>query len=213
MVAEHQLGDMSHELLHFWNGLSLVNADSGEEWFKEGITDYMTLVTQSRNGVFDESKLWWRLENLARRYLIARVGQRLGMTVREAGADKQPNRELVYGGGALAGFALDVELRKATDGRVGLPELLRSMYAEFGKPGTTYRLADVARHAGQLTGTDMRPFFQATVESKDFFDARPYFTDVGLKLDTWLYDEAFVRRDRAASAAQLARYYAIFGQR
>jgi predicted metalloprotease with PDZ domain len=213
--TENRLGwgfVMAHELLHFWNGLSLVPADSREEWFKEGITDYLTMVALSRNGLLDRAQLDWQLENVARRYLIARIGQNLGMTVREAGEDKQPNRELVYGGGALAGFALDVQLRKDSDGDVGLPDLLRALYAEFAKPGATYTLADVERHAQALTGHDYRAFFAQQVESHDFVDARPTFADVGLKLDTWLYDEAFVRADPAAPAAAVARHRAIFGQ-
>ncbi len=201
---------MSHELLHFWNGLSLVPSDPREEWFKEGITDYLTVVTQSRNGLLDEPKLFWRLENTARRYLFARVGQRLGMTVRDAGADKQANRELVYGGGALAGFALDIELRKASDGRIGLPDLMRLLYAESGKPGKTYSLPDLQRHAQALIGKDFTGFFAGVVESKDFFDARPYFEEVGLLLNNYLYDESFVRRNPNATDAQKARFDEIF---
>ncbi|MFT3806289.1 hypothetical protein [Arenimonas sp.] len=213
-TAENRIGwgyVMSHELLHFWNGLSLVRKDSRDEWFNEGFTDYITLVTQANNGLLDQNRFHWRMENIARRYLFARIGQHLGMTVREAGADKQPNRELIYGGGALTGFALDVELRKASDGRIGLPQLIQSMYAEFGKPGLTYSLEDVERHAKALTGRDFREFFAHAVESKDYFDARPWFEDVGLRLDNFLFDESYVRPSPSASAAQKQRFRDIFG--
>lgn len=215
-TAENRLGwgfVMSHELLHFWNGLSLVRKDSRDEWFNEGVTDYITLTTQARNGLLDQNRFHWRLENIARRYLFARIGQRLQMTVREAGADKQPNRELIYGGGALTGFALDVELRKASGGKVGLPELVRALYAEFGKPGLTYSLEDVERHARALTGKDFREFFAHAVESRENFDARPWFEDVGLRLDNYLFDESFVRPDPDATAAQKQRFQDIFGSR
>ena len=46
---------MSHELLHFWNGLTIVPTDWHEEWFKEGVTDYLTIVTLARNGLIDET--------------------------------------------------------------------------------------------------------------------------------------------------------------
>ena len=203
---------MSHELLHAWNGLTLVPADSREEWFKEGVTDYVTVVVQARNGLLDDRRLAWRLENLARRYLIARGGQGLGMSVRAAGADKQPNRQLVYGGGALAAMTLDVELRKASDGRVGLPDLLRTLYAEFSVAGRTYALADIARHAQALTGQDHMPLLAALVEGEDTRDFRPMFADVGLRLDTYFYDETAVQADPAATPAARARYQAIFGR-
>ncbi|MCI0570145.1 MAG: hypothetical protein L0Y66_05285 [Myxococcaceae bacterium] len=39
--------------------------------------------------------------------------------------------------------------------------------------GTTYGLADIERHARQLTGHDFRAFFAQTVESEGFFDIPP----------------------------------------
>jgi predicted metalloprotease with PDZ domain len=213
--AENRLGwgyVMSHELLHFWNGLSLVRKDSREEWFNEGVTDYLTVVTQARNGLLDERRLIWRLENITRRYLFARIGQRLGMSVRDAGADKQPNRELIYGGGALAGLALDVHLRKASDGRVGLPDLMRSLYAEFGKPGLTYALEDITRHAAAIGGGDVGPLLADAVASTAWFDATPWLADLGLRMNNYLFDESYIRRDRDATPAQLARFTAVFGQ-
>lgn len=128
---------MAHELLHFWNGLSLVPSDYREEWFKEGVTDYLTIVTLARNGWLDDNLLFKRLENVPRRYLIARFAQGLKMSVRDAGKDKQPNRQLVYGGGSLAALALDVALRERSGDKVGLPDFMRALYAEFGKPGKT----------------------------------------------------------------------------
>lgn len=212
--ADNRLGwgyVMAHELLHFWNGLSLTPTDAREEWLKEGWTDYLTVTTQARNGLLDQNRFHWRLENIARRYLFARHGQHLGMSVRDAGADKQPNRELIYGGGSLTGFAFDVELRKASQGKVGLPELMRSLYAEFGKPGRTYALADVERHAKALTGKDFRDFFARAVESTEYFDARPWFEDVGLRLDNYLFDESYVRPSPDATAEQKKRFQDIFG--
>ena len=108
---------MAHELLHFWNGLSLVPADSREEWFKEGATDYLTIATLARNGWIDEATARRRLENAVLRVLLARRMQGLEMSVREAGERKQENRLLVYGGGCLAAMALDVELRRASGDR------------------------------------------------------------------------------------------------
>lgn len=41
---------VAHELLHFWNGVSMQPADDRQEWFKEGVTDYLTVMTMARNG-------------------------------------------------------------------------------------------------------------------------------------------------------------------
>lgn len=202
---------MAHELLHFWNGLSLVPADFHEEWFKEGVTDYLTIVTLARNGWLDGALLSKRLENVPRRYLIARMAQGLQMSVRDAGKDKQPNRQLVYGGGSLAALALDVALRERSADRVGLPEFLRALYAEFGKPGKTYALADLERIARNLTGSDFSGFFADTVGSTSYFDIRPSYAALGLRMNSFV-EEMFISAEPDASPAQRARFQAIFGR-
>ncbi len=201
---------MAHELLHFWNGLSIVPADHREEWFKEGVTDYLTIVTLARNGWLDENLLFKRLENVPRRYLIARYAQHLQMSVRDAGKDKQPNRQLVYGGGSLAALALDVALRERSGDKVGLPEFMRVLHAEFAKPGKAYALADLERIAGSLTGSDFSGFFAEAVGNTSYFDIRPSYAAVGLRMDSFV-EEMFISREPAATPVQQARFRAVFG--
>src|SRR3990167_5140667 len=201
---------MAHELLHFWNGLSITPVDYHEEWFKEGATDYLTIATLARNGFIDENLLFKRLENVPRRYLIARMAQGLGMSVRDSGKDKQPNRQLVYGGGSLAAMALDVEMRVRSRDRVGLPDLMKALYAQYPMPGKRYSLDDIARIAGELTQSDFRPFLANAVESTGYFDIRPTYEALGLRMDSFV-DEMFIGREPGATAQQKARFDAIFG--
>jgi predicted metalloprotease with PDZ domain len=190
--------------------LSLVPADHREEWFKEGATDYLTIATLARNGLIDETLLLKRLENVPRRYLIARMVQGLGMSVREAGKDKQPNRQLVYGGGSLAALALDVELRLRSNDAVGLPHLMRALYADFAQPGKRYTLDDIAHVAQRLTGHDFTPFLIGTVGSENYFDIRPSYAALGLRMDSFV-EEMFISREPQATPAQRARFDAVFG--
>jgi len=201
---------MAHELLHFWNGLSIVPTDSREEWFKEGVTDYLTIVTLARNGWLDENLLFKRLENVPRRYLIARFAQNLRMSVRDAGKDKQPNRQLVYGGGSLAALALDVALRERSGDKVGLPDFMRALHAEFGKLGKTYALQDLERIAKTLTGSDFSGFFAGAVGSESYFDIRPSYAALGLRMDSFV-EEMFISREPGATPAQRGRFKAVFG--
>ena len=201
---------MAHELLHFWNGLSLVPADEQEEWFKEGVTDYLTIVTLARNGWLDENLLFKRLENVPRRYLIARFAQGLKMSVRDAGKDKQPNRQLVYGGGSLAALALDVALRERSGDKVGLPDFMRALHAEFGKPGKAYSLPDLERIANTLTDSDFSGFFAGAVGSESYFDIRTSYAAIGLRMDSFV-EEMFISREPGATPTQQARFEAIFG--
>jgi len=201
---------MAHELLHFWNGLALVPADDREEWFKEGATDYLTTATMARNGLLDRGLVHKRIELLPARVIFARYGQGLSMSVRTAGADKQANRQLIYGGGAVAALALDVELRRRSQDRVGLPDLMRTLYAAHVPARTGYTLDDIARTAGKLTGTDFTDFLAGVVESNSVYDLRPALRELGLRLDQF-FDEAYVSSDPRATPAQRGRCAAIFG--
>ena len=201
---------MAHELLHFWNGLSIIPLDHREEWFKEGVTDYLTIVTLARNGLLDQNLLFKRLENVPRRYLIARAAQGLRMSVRDAGKDKQPNRQLVYGGGSLAAMALDVELRERSGDKVGLPELMAALHQEFGKGDRKYTMEDIAATAQRLSGHDFRPFLANAVESTGYFDIRPALRGLGLRMDSFV-EEMFISQEPTATVEQRARFEAVFG--
>ena len=204
---------MAHELLHFWNGLSMVPVDSREEWLKEGFTDYLTTMTLARNGIDSPEQLFRRLENIPRRYLIARYLQSPDMTVRGAGEEKQRHRQMVYGGGAITALALDIELRKASNDKITLETLMRSLFSEFHKPGQPYQLDDVIRHSKQLTGKDLTAFFASAVESKTMFNVKPYYSEFGLDFDNFYFDEVYVRPEAKATAQQKARFQTSFAPR
>ncbi len=92
------------------NGVSMSPADDRQEWFKEGVTDYLTVMSMARNGLVDRQYLMQWLENLARGQMVARMGLGLKGTVQAAAKDKHKNWLLVYGGGSVAALAMDVEL-------------------------------------------------------------------------------------------------------
>ena len=138
---------VAHELLHFWNGQSMAPETDRQEWFKEGVTDYLTVATMARNGLVDRDYLIRFLENLARGQMVARMGLNLKGTVQDAAKDKHKNWLLVYGGGSVAALAMDVELRRATNGKAGLPDLMKALFAEFGVAGKRYTHDDIVRVA------------------------------------------------------------------
>lgn len=202
---------MAHELAHFWDGHSLVPKHPSEEWFKEGVNDYVTVVTMARNKLIDRAMLIQQLENLARGQNVARNVQGLTMTVREAVKDKHRNWLLVYGGGTIAGLAMDVELRKASKGKISLDTLLQEMYKEFGHAGKTYEHADIVRIGKALSGVDLDPLLLNIVASSKAPDLNALFKDIGLRLEQFGMLETYLLRDPAATAEQKARFSAIFG--
>ncbi len=201
---------MSHELAHFWDGHSLVPKNESEEWFKEGVNDYVTVITMARNKLMDRTMLIQQLENLARGQNVARNVQGLTVTVREAVKDKHRNWLLVYGGGTIAGLAMDVELRKASKGKVSLDTLLHAMYQEFGHKGKQYDQADIVRIGKAVSGVDLDPLLNNIVATTKAPDLIPLFKDIGLRLEQFGMLETYLLRDPAATPEQKARFSAIF---
>lgn len=182
---------MAHELLHFWNGISMVPASVDEEWFKEGFTDYLTAIVLHRSGQFDQAWFFKRLETMYSRHAIGRYYQRSPASFRQAGHDKQPLRTLVYGGGALVAMVVEAEMRDATQGRKGVADLLRALYDEFGNSDRRYTQADIVRHIRALSGVDMQAFFDRHVDGNAFLHIEPWLERMGLTLTPFI-EEAFI---------------------
>ncbi len=131
--------------------------------------------------------------------------------MRAAGADKHKKRFLVYGGGALVAFALDVRIRQATDNEAGLDELMHAMYEEFGATGDRYDFLDVVRLAGEVSGASQAEFFDRYVDGTDFLDIGPTFDAIGLRLTTMM-DEFYISERADATPVQRAMAASIFGR-
>lgn len=100
----------AHEVGHLWNGITISPLAHGEnEWFKEGFTDYLTLKALRSFGAIDDRLLANKIENILRRYYLV-LSSSGPKSLVEAGTNKQDNRMLVYGGGALVAFLLDGEM-------------------------------------------------------------------------------------------------------
>lgn len=199
---------MAHEIFHLWNGHAIVPARQ-EEWFKEGVTDYMTNVLLRRTGLITDAVLHRKLEHMARRYWLDRFWQQDTLSIREAGDHKAQLRFGVYGGGAVAGIALETEMRVATGNKKGLYDLMRALYNEFGRTGKPYSVEDIIRLSKEITGTDMRSFFDLYVTGNKFLDLRPRLKKMGLEFNT-VIEEVYVTPDVKANDEQKEMYRKIF---
>ena len=111
-----------------------------------------------------------------------------------------------YEKGFWTGMALDLELRLATGGRRGLPELIRRLWDRFGKREAPIVDADVRDAAAALAGRRMDRFFDRYIEGTDELPLPALWRRAGLSVT----DARRVGRERAArgrprSGAQPAR--------
>jgi len=202
---------IAHELVHFWNGHSMAPTSQLEEWFKEGFTDYITLLIRSREGLDSRDAIFRKLENAQRRFVIARMIMGVQENMREAGKNKHRNRMLVYGGGTLVAFALDVSLREATQNERGLDEFMAAVFAEFGDGKLQYELTDLVRVASAVAGRDMAWLFEEYVTGQGMFDLDRFARGAGLRVDSMM-DEFYLSESADADAGQRAIGASILGQ-
>ena len=92
---------------------------------------------------------------------------------------------------------------------LGLPHFMQALHAEFAKPRATYTLSQLERIAMDLTGSDFSAFFAEAVGSEAWFDIRPSYAALGLRMDSFV-EEMFISREPAATQQQRA-LEAIFG--
>jgi len=170
----------AHEFFHAWNVKRLHDPVLGPFdytrenytrmlWFHEGFTDYLANVIILRAGVLDEKGFWrWIAEDWPR--YATRPG-RLETPLDELSfeawiklykpAENHFNNAVsYYEKGLWVGMALDLELRRATRGRRGLPELFRWLWDRAQHREAIVTEADVRAAARAVGGKSFDPFFE-----------------------------------------------------
>lgn len=196
------LGLCSHEYFHTWNvkrirPAEFVPFDLSREmhtrqlWAFEGITSYYDDLFLLRTGLITTE-----------RYLDL-VSQTVTRVYRGAGRHKQslsdssfdawtkfykqdenaPNAIVsYYAKGMLVAMALDLVMRMRTDNRVGLDQLMQSLWREFvaGKEGIDER--HIERIAEELCGSSLSEFFDAAVRGVEDLPLDEYLAAHGVEM-------------------------------
>ena len=180
---------MIHETFHLWNGRGLVPEEQ-MEWFKEGLTEYLSIRIQADTGSLPTKIIEKKLESAYRRYFLSTM---MGppISLQEAGNNKNQNRMKIYGLGTFFALILDIEIRHATANTKGLEEVLRLMYQEMALQGKRYKLEDVIKYTNRVAKQDLNYLFDSIVTGTDSLDHNKYLAKGGLILNTF-YDEAYL---------------------
>jgi predicted metalloprotease with PDZ domain len=196
------LGLCSHEYFHLWNVKRIRPAafvDSGLDrevhtrllWAFEGITSYYDDLALVRSGRVDaKGYLELLAENLTK---VLRNPGRLKQTVAESSFDawtrfyKQdenaPNAIVsYYGKGAMAALALDLGIRRDTDGRRSLDDVMRALWERHGRPGVGVPERGIEAIAAEVTGLDLDGFFARALDTAADLDLAALLATVGVDM-------------------------------
>ena len=199
------LGVSSHELFHAWNiirirPIELLPYDfTKENYFRtcfvaEGCTTYYGDLFLKRAGVFDHETYIKELQVYMKRHFENSGAARQSLTDSSFdlwldGYEKGiPDRKVsVYHKGALAALILDLYIRRKTDHKQSLDDVMRLLWIRFGKPFIGYSLQDYIDIVEEVAGESIEWYWQECIFGNEQLDTRlnEAMTFVGLQMTTF----------------------------
>jgi predicted metalloprotease with PDZ domain len=192
---------VSHEFFHLWNVKRIHPAALGpfdyqreaytrSLWVMEGITSYYDRHLLVRAGLQKPDKY---LEKLAEELgKIAAIPGRKRQSLEESSFDawiklyrpdeNSVNSTISYYLKGVVALLLDLEIRARTSGKRSLDDVMRLLWARFGKVGKGFDDADVQALAEEGAGIELGAFFDRHVRGRDEVDAERLLRTVGLQL-------------------------------
>jgi len=194
------LGLISHEYFHTWNVKRIKPAafmpyDLSREthtrqlWAFEGFTSYYDELALVRSGRIEAPSYLELLGQTLTR--VWRGRGRFKQSVAESSFDawtkfyKQdenaPNAIVsYYTKGAMVALALDLTLRRGTDGAKSLDDVMRALWSDYGGPEVGVPEHGVERVAAAVSGLDLDSFFARAVYGTEDLELTPLLEHFGL---------------------------------
>ncbi len=178
-TMEDLLGVSSHELFHTWNVIRirpkemLPYAFDRETYFDtgyvaEGFTTYYGDLFLLRCGVFTVTDYFLNLNRSLQRHFdnFGRFNLSLAESSQDLWLDGYtamgaPDRKVsIYVKGSLVALMLDLTIRKNSDNRCSLDDLMRHLWKDFAEIGQGYTSKDILDLASAMAGVKLDEFFQ-----------------------------------------------------
>lgn len=193
---------LSHEFFHLWNvkrirSKPLGPFDSqnlpktGALWWLEGVTDYYASLLLHRYGILPESFIYSEIvsnfrgyDNHPQRNNINphEASMRVGETNNGRG---NSNGYLMsyYTMGWVAGLCLDIELRRLTNNKHTLDDVMLALYQISGLPKPGFEEGEIRKQFVRLGGDEMGTYFDKIVHQNGGIAVREALAKVGLQIE------------------------------
>ncbi len=191
---------VAHEYFHVWNvkrlrPFDLTNLDYEREnytkslWIAEGITAYYDDLLVKRAGLSTESEY---LKALSQSFKdVQTTPGRRRRSLSEASFDAwiklyQPDEHLknssvsYYRKGALVALLTDVAIRRASQGKRSLDDVMRKAYARFPDGFEENQFRKLVSETAEV---DLSDFLAQAVDSTEELDFSPFLTHFGLRFE------------------------------
>ncbi|MGQ0554094.1 MAG: M61 family metallopeptidase [Planctomycetota bacterium] len=194
---------VAHEYFHAWNVKRFRPAALGpfdydrenytrDLWVAEGITSYYDelsivrarFVDKVQDYLDERAKAFQELAELpgARRMSLSRASHDAWIKYYRPDENSRNSSVSYYTKGALVALLLDLRLQRLTDGKVNLATLLREGWSRWTVDGQGFPEGALGQLASELSGSDLRPFFDDFVDGTAPLPLDQDLAFVGLRL-------------------------------
>jgi len=188
----------AHEFTHAWNVKRIRPEKLGpfdytrevrvkDLWWLEGVTDYYAPRLVVEAGLAGED--YWRGYISEILTTVQNNPARTRVTLETASLKAWEGRSEGYDGlsyyekGLFVGLLLDIEMRRRTDNRVGIDDLMDALLKETQTSGKGYPDGEIERLASKLCGADLGPFFDKALRTTEELSYSDILPAAGLRLD------------------------------
>ena len=147
---------LSHELCHIWNGKSIRYETPSTYWFNEGGTEYISKLALINSGVLSEDyykQILYRKWIRYKETIVDKGKDKPVSSVREYGSDDY----LIYHKGELVAYLLDNEIKKRTEGKKSILDVMRYLYEN---DRVIEGNEDILKAVEAVTGSNFANFFE-----------------------------------------------------
>jgi predicted metalloprotease with PDZ domain len=200
----------AHEFFHLWNGKSIIPESVGEEWFKEGVTNYYTVKALRVAGALPEDAMFGVLNGLFyQRYSNDEALGKRSIPDVSSGDDKHKHWGMIYGGGLFAGICGDVAIRKSSGNRRSLDDVIVGLFKDYAGTDKEYSRTELLDRLAAASDSN-RGFFEKFVYGTEPVPVAQCLSDAGLdaKVEN---GQLMVKRKAYESAAEKEMIDGMFG--
>ena len=197
------LGLCSHEYFHTWNikrikPESFIPYDLTTEtytrqlWAFEGITSYYDELALVRSGVISINSYLELIGQTITRVLRGkgRFNQSIAESSFEAWTkfykqdESAPNTIVsYYAKGALLALCLDLTIRKNTNDKKSLDDVMRYLWSNYGKKSIGLKEGEIENVASKISGVDLKEFFTKYLYGTEELPLESLLSEVGIKFN------------------------------
>ena len=175
-----------HEILHLWSAETFRYVDDQEQWFNEGVTEYLTYRLATKLGIIKSDKVIAAFSIPIANYVSAKgLGQYSLRSAASTDKLKKKHYFLVYQGGFVAGMVLDHEIRSQSNGKFSLDDLMAEMYQVYSRENR-YSSDSIQALIKETMGLDFSDFFKHYINGKQIIPVGHYFNMGDLSFDRLL---------------------------